>query len=165
MKNFLNKGLFLSMKRRRRLQAVPITIGILLLAFLVIILRVFLNVPSQQARAAVEKFYNYEQKGSFSDSWELFHPYMKQKFTKSAFIQDRAHVFIGHFGAETFTYEISKAEEFEKWKPDESQKTLNNGYKVIVTQSYNGKYGKFHFQQEVFVVKYKGVWTILWNYN
>lgn len=153
------------MKRRHRLQVVPLTIGILLFAFLVIILRVSLNVPSHQAVAAVEKFYDYEQKGSFSESWELFHPYMKQKFTKSAFIQDRAHVFIGHFGAETFTYEISEAEEFEKWKPDASQKTIKNGYKVIVTQSYNGRYGKFHFQQDVYVVKHKGEWTILWDYN
>ena len=153
------------MKRRLQLPIIPIFIGILILVLLLIILRVFLFGFSNQATETVEKFYEYEQEGNFSDSWNLFHPYMKQKFTKSAFIQDRAHVFIGHFGAETFTYEISKAEKFDKWKPADGQNAVKNGYKIIVTQKYNGKYGKFNFQQEVYVVMHKGKWTILWDYN
>lgn len=152
-------------KRRNQLPIPPILIGILLVAFLLICLRIFLFSSSTQAEDIVEKFYQYEQKGNFSDSWELFHPYMKERFSKSLFIQDRAHVFIGHFGADTFSYEISKPVEFDKWKPENGQDNFKDGYKMVVTQKYSGKYGKFNFQQEVYVIKHKGKWTILWDYN
>lgn len=138
---------------------------IIILVTLFIMLRGLLFSPSHKAVETVERFYSYEQEGNFSDSWSLFHPYMKQKFTKSAFIQDRAHVFIGHFGTETFTYEIGEAKKFENWKPEDSHTVIKNGYKMLVTQKYNGKYGKFNFQQEVYVVKHKDKWVILWDYN
>ncbi|MBT2661741.1 hypothetical protein [Bacillus sp. ISL-45] len=152
-------------KRRNQLPMLPILIGILLVALLLIYLKFFLFNSPTQAEDIVEKFYQHEQKGNFSDSWELFHPYMKERFTKSSFIQDRAHVFIGHFGADTFSYEISKPVEFDKWKPEDGQETFGSGYKMVVTQKYAGKYGKFNFQQEVYVVKHKGEWAILWDYN
>ncbi|WP_423408279.1 hypothetical protein AABM38_21955 [Heyndrickxia sp. MSNUG] len=153
------------MKRQHQLRILPIFIGISILVFIFIVLRIFMFGLSNQATQTVEKFYAYEQEGNFSDSWSLFHPYMKQRFTKSEFIQDRAHVFIGHFGAETFTYEISKAEKFDKWTPENGQNVVKNGYKMVVTQNYNGKYGNFNFQQVVYVVKHKGEWVILWDYN
>lgn len=143
----------------------PILIGILLVVFLLICLKILLFNSSTQAEDIVGKFYYYEREGNFSDSWELFHPYMKERFTKSSFIQDRAHVFIGHFGADTFSYEISKPVKFDKWKPEEGQDNLRDGYKMVVTQKYAGKYGKFNFQQDVYVVKHKGKWAILWDYN
>lgn len=153
------------MKRRKHLSILSILIGILLVVSLLVFLRISLFSPSAQAEHTVEKFYQYEQKGNFSDSWELFHPYMKERFNKSSFIQDRAHVFIGHFGADTFSYEVSKPVKFKKWKPEDGHENFQNGYKMIVTQKYEGKYGKFNFQQEVYVVKHKGKWTILWDYN
>lgn len=153
--------------RKKRYQKLIFTflIGILLIAFLIFFLRLLLFSTSSQAADTVEKFYQHEQEGNFSDSWELFHPYMKERFTKSSFIQDRAHVFIGHFGADTFLYEISKPEKFDNWKPEDGKRNFKSGYKMVVTQKYSGKYGKFNFQQEVYVVKHKGTWNILWDYN
>lgn len=90
---------------------------------------------------------------------------MKSKFPKAAFIQDRAHVFIGHFGTETFNFEISEAEKIEHWIVEKGQPEFKMAYKFIVTQKYNGKYGKFNFQQEVFTVKHKDEWLILWDYK
>ena len=78
---------------------------------------------------------------------------MKEKFTKAAYIQDRSHVFIGHFGAETFSYEISEAEHIEGWRAAKGEKSFKSAYKFEVTQMYTGKYGKFSFIQEVYVLE------------
>lgn len=113
----------------------------------------------------VDQFYSYEQDGNFADSWKLFHPYMKKKFPKPSFIQDRSHVFIGHFGAETFSYDIGEPEEIEGWTMEKEQKPFKIVYKFQVRQNYKGKYGAFSFQQDVFVVEHKEQWVILWDYN
>jgi hypothetical protein len=143
-------------------------IGIVLI---VSILTIFLAMkfaffsPSNQAKEMVDEFYRYEADGDFANSWNLFHSAMKEKFTKGNYIQDRAHVFMNHFGVETFTYTIGKPEEVKKWKMSKTGPLLKNVYKVPVTQTYKGKYGNFDLKQEVFVVKEKGEWRILWDYN
>ncbi|KAA2301856.1 hypothetical protein FY526_22830, partial [Clostridioides difficile] len=48
---------------------------------------------SDEAAAVAEEFYKYEQTGDFGSSWELFHPLMKERFPKSAYVQNRAHIF------------------------------------------------------------------------
>jgi hypothetical protein len=121
--------------------------------------------PSNQAKEMVDEFYRYEADGDFANSWNLFHSAMKEKFTKGNYIQDRAHVFMNHFGVETFTYTIGKPEEVKKWKMSKTGPLLKNVYKVPVTQTYKGKYGNFDLKQEVFVVKEKGEWRIMWDYN
>jgi hypothetical protein len=138
--------------------------GVIIIIFLIIIKSVFLPFGNS-AEATVEKFYSYEQKNNYSDSWELFHPYMKAKFPKPSFIQDRSHVFIGHFGAESFTYKISDAEKVENWRPAKGEPAFKVAYRHLVTQYYVGKYGKFSFVQEVYTVKHKGEWAIVWDYN
>jgi hypothetical protein len=50
------------------------------------------------------EFYEYEQLEDYSRSWELFHSSMKERFPKGDYIQDCVHVFIGHFGADTFEF-------------------------------------------------------------
>ncbi|MBS8265740.1 hypothetical protein DYI25_15040 [Mesobacillus boroniphilus] len=117
------------------------------------------------AANTVEEFYSYEQKNNYSSSWELFHPYMKERFPKPAFIQDRSHVFIGHFGADSFDFTVSDGKEIKNWRPAKGEKPFNTAVKFLVTQTYNGKYGKFSFVQEVYVVKHQKEWTIIWNYN
>lgn len=117
------------------------------------------------AADTVEEFYSFEQENNYSSSWELFHPYMKERFPKPAFIQDRSHVFIGHFGAESFDFTISEGEKFKNWRPAKGEKPFKTAIKFLVTQTYNGKYGKFSFVQEVFVVEHQKEWTIIWNYN
>ncbi|MDQ1144244.1 hypothetical protein QE429_001071 [Bacillus sp. SORGH_AS 510] len=113
----------------------------------------------------VEEFYSYEQEGDFANSWALFHSSMKKKFSKGNYIQDRAHVFMNHFGVETFSYTMGELEELKDWKMSKTGPSLKNVYKVPITQTYKGKYGNFDLKQEVFVVEEKGKWTILWDYN
>lgn len=121
-------------RRRRPLSKYALIIVIFVIFPFLIIIRSVIFFPASQAKETVDNFYAYEQQGNFSDSWNLFHPFMKQKFTKAAFIQDRSHVFIGHFGVDTFTYTISKAEKFDNWKAREGQSIIKEGYKMIVTQ-------------------------------
>lgn len=151
------------MRRKQHLKIIILVICIL--SVFLFSIRLIILSPAKKAETIVSKFYSFEQDGNFSDSWNLFHPFMKEKFPKSAFIQDRAHVFIGHFGAETFSYEIGDPTEVKGWKPAKGEKSFKNAYKFLVKQNYSGKYGKFSFNQEVYVVKYKKELVILWDYN
>ncbi|MGD7043275.1 hypothetical protein [Jeotgalibacillus proteolyticus] len=118
-----------------------------------------------QSKAVVEEFYEHEQKGDFTDSWELLHSFMKDRWNKGTFIQDRAHVFINHFGADTFQFTIEEADEIEDWKMAKDLPPVVKAHKFIVFQTYKGKYGKFSFIQEVYVAEEHGEWRILWDYN
>ncbi|HAQ06869.1 MAG TPA: hypothetical protein DCR24_04840 [Bacillus bacterium] len=143
-----------------------------LIVLLIVIIFVFIfavrflfKSPESQAKLSVSRFYTYEQEGNFSDSWSMFHPFMKQKFPKASFIQDRAHVFIGHFGADTFTFKVGDAKEVSGWKAAKGEAPFKSAYKFVVTQNYKGKYGKFSFNQDVYVVQIKEDWLILWDYT
>lgn len=153
--------------RRKRVSPLLLPVISILIAGIAVAsgVKLFLFSPDRQAKAVVEQFYLFESEGNFSDSWELLHPFMKKRFPKNAYIQDRSHVFIGHFGAETFTYTLSEGEEVENWKMEEGRAPFQTARKYLVTQSYHGKYGKFNFQQEVYVVSHKDKWVLLWDYN
>src|SRR5690606_17000067 len=125
----------------------------------------FLNTPSNQAENAVEEFYSYEQEGAFSDSWEMFHPFMKERFEKGHYLQDRAHVFLNHFGVNTFTFSIEDAEVVHDWQIEEDAGTIDEVYHIPVTQYYQGKYGNFSIVQDVYVTNLDEEWTILWDYK
>lgn len=156
------------MRRRRRLPRILLPISLVfIIGLLLFWVGSLLFSSERSAKAVVEDFYTYEAEGAFSDSWELLHPFMKERFAKAAYTQDRSHVFNGHFGAETFTYTINDGEEITGWKMEESRAPFDTAYHYIVTQHYNGKYGKFNFQQDVYVVKNQdeGNWQILWDYN
>ncbi|WP_066092152.1 hypothetical protein [Neobacillus novalis] len=140
-------------------------IGILLAAGMFIVFQFIRASPDKQAGSVVDEFYRYEQEGDFAKSWALFHSAMKEKFPKGGYIQDRAHVFMSHFGVETFTYTAGKSEKLEKWKMAKTGPALDNVYRILVTQTYKGKYGNFDLKQEVFVVKEKDEWRIMWDYN
>jgi len=141
------------------------------ISLLLIVMVVFLLIkgslfsPGSQALAVVDEFYRYEQEGEFSKSWSLFHSAMQEKFSKDNYIQDRAHVFMSHFGVETFTYKLGKPEKLEKWKMSESGKEHKNIFKVSVTQTYKSKYGTLKLNQEVYLIKEKEKWKIAWDYN
>lgn len=152
------------MRRRRKLPLVPIGIA-LVLFFIIFLFSSFLFSSSQQAERVVDQFYGYEQDGNYSDSWELLHPEMKKKFKKGPYIQDRAHVFNGHFGADTFSYTIEEEDKEENWRMSADSTAHEVAYKFVVTQKYNGKYGSFSFLQDVYVVEHKGDWLIVWDYN
>ncbi|MFC7321729.1 hypothetical protein [Halobacillus campisalis] len=121
--------------------------------------------PEQQAKRIVESFYTYEQEGNFSDSWELLHPFMKEKFAKGSYLQDRAHVFMNHFGVTTFTFSLEGSKKIKNWTMEKDRDPIGVVYATTVIQTYKGKYGHFKLHQEVFVAKVEGEWVILWDYN
>ncbi|OLS33964.1 hypothetical protein [Bacillus sp. MRMR6] len=121
--------------------------------------------PGKQVKEVVEEFYSYEQAGDFAQSWGLFHSKMKEKFSKGPYIQDRAHVFMNHFGVETFDFELGEPEELKKWNLSKEGPEMKEVFKIPVTQIYKGKYGNFTLHQEVFVIKEKDQWKIAWDYN
>ncbi|MEH7438569.1 hypothetical protein V7182_13940 [Neobacillus drentensis] len=151
-----------SVSSKRLLSGILVLAGIFAIFF--IIRTVFISSTSE-AKDVVDEFYEYEQDGDFANSWALFHSSMKKKFSKGNYIQDRAHVFMNHFGVETFSYTIGELEELKEWKMSKTGPSLKNVYKVPVTQTYKGKYGNFDLEQEVFVTEEKGKWRILWDYN
>lgn len=120
---------------------------------------------SDKPITVVEAFYSYEQSGNFADSWELFHPLMKETWDKTEFMTDRLHVFRDRFGADTFQFTIIEDDEMKDWKMAEDAEPLDMVYKFTVIQNYNGKYGKFSFLQEVYVAQDEDTWRILWDYN
>ncbi|WP_342433097.1 hypothetical protein [Neobacillus sp. FSL H8-0543] len=153
---------------RRSAPSKGILLGILLVVVTVVVflfLRGSLLSPGKQAIAAVEEFYQNEQVGEFSGSWGLFHSTMRERFSKGHYIQDRAHVFMNHFGVETFTYTLSKPEKVDNWKMSKKGPVMKNVYKFLVTQTYKGKYGNFDLKQEVIAVEEKGKWKIAWDYK
>ncbi|PEU72554.1 hypothetical protein CN397_06660 [Priestia megaterium] len=121
--------------------------------------------PSHQAKSAVKEFYTLEQEGNFSESWDLFHSSMKKKWTKGAYIQDRAHVFLNHFGVDTFTYSIEDVEKRKSWKMENDRKAFPVVYEMTVIQTYKGKYGNFDLVQKVYAVREKGKWKVVWDYK
>jgi hypothetical protein len=153
---------------RKTVRSKGMLVGILLTISVFILFLVIKGAffsAGKQAVAVVEEFYQYEQAAEFSKSWSLFHSAMKEKFSKGNYIQDRAHVFMNHFGVETFTYTLEKPEELKKWKLSKDSPTMKNVYKILVTQTYKGKYGNFDLKQEVYVIQEKGKWKIAWDYN
>ncbi|WP_238941938.1 hypothetical protein [Bacillus sp. REN10] len=121
--------------------------------------------PNEQAERVVRQFYEFEQEARFSESWELFHPLMKERFAKGDYIQERAHVFMSHFGVETFSFSLGSVKKMENWKGAEESAPLKAVYQVPVIQMYQGKFGNFSLHQEVFVTEHKGEWLILWDYE
>ncbi len=156
------------MYRKKSVQLKRFVMGMGLLVCIVFIftlVRGAMGSPDNEAVAVVEEFYEYEQAGEFSSSWNLFHPSMKERFTKGFYIQDRAHVFMNHFGVETFDFKIGEPEHMEQWKMTKDSPVMKDVYKMLVTQTYKGKYGNFDLQQEVFAVEEKEKWKIVWDYN
>ena len=154
------------MRRRRGVSKtiVPLVLGILMIGSLVWLIAGFFS-DERQAKGVVREFYTYEQEGAFAESWELFHTVMKAKFPKGHYLQDRAHVFMNHFGVETFSFTISDEEKLDSWSIEKGAKPLKDVYKMTVIQTYKGKYGNFDLQQDVFAVKEKGEWKVLWSYQ
>jgi len=156
--------------RRRFAKGMPIKgIFVLLLSLIFILLlgRLFGGDEPAAARDAVDAFYSFEKDSNFAESWELFHPYMKAKFEKNHYIQDRNHVFMQHFGVTTFEYDIGSAKKVTDWtismQPDAPP--IDVVYRVPVVQHFKSKFGTFNIDQDVFVANHDGEWLILWTYK
>ncbi|HLU23417.1 MAG TPA: hypothetical protein VKZ77_13210 [Bacillaceae bacterium] len=121
--------------------------------------------PTDEVKKVVTEFYTLEQQGMYSSSWMLFHPIMQEKFKKPHYIQDRAHVFMNHFGVETFSFTIEEPEKLETWKITSDSPTFEDVYKVKVTQTYESKYGNLQILQDVIVIQEEDQWKIAWDYQ
>ncbi|MGJ9459602.1 hypothetical protein [Oceanobacillus sp. CF4.6] len=149
------------MRKRSNVNYIFIAVFAIVVGIVIFVFQLTWISPSQQAKNVVNEFYGYEQEAAFTASWELLHPLMQERWSKTAYITDRAHVFMGHFGVETFEFAIEEVGEIETWKMAEDSPSLKEVYLFNVTQSYHGKYGKFHFSQVVYVVNTKDTWKIL----
>ncbi|GAE91962.1 hypothetical protein JCM21714_934 [Gracilibacillus boraciitolerans JCM 21714] len=113
----------------------------------------------------VDTFYQYEQQGGdFSNSWELFHSLMKDKFNKNSYVQDRSHVFLEHFGVETFKFSVSEPEKIKNYQVDEERAIPQVAYLLNVTYFYESKYGYLEIHQPVIVLEEDEEWKIIWQY-
>ncbi|WP_227939566.1 hypothetical protein [Alkalihalobacillus deserti] len=148
---------------RKQKPSFILMIPIALIAFVTFIL-ILLPSENQQAHKIVDQFYSAEQEADFDSSWELLHSEMKNKFSKSAYMQDRVHTFMSHFGADTFTYSMTKPKKIKSWKMTKDAKPME-AYEVVVTKEYNGKYGHFNFVQYVYVSLDGEQPAILWDYK
>lgn len=160
----------LDMLRRRNRNALLKKIGFIAIIVLLLWLiartipYLFQADTSDEAAAVAEEFYKYEQTGDFGSSWELFHPLMKERFPKSAYVQNRAHIFMQHFGVETFELEMEKPErEFDVTVID-GVKPFSEAYRIRVTQKYTGTFGQFDIVQTCYLVEDGDEWTLLWYY-
>ncbi|WP_417898697.1 hypothetical protein ABN702_21910 [Bacillus haimaensis] len=152
-------------KRQRQRQFLVGMVGVFLLIIIVLILNLIFSFGKDTAAGTVHQFYEYEQDGDFGRSWELLHPVMQEKFGRSAYFQDKAHVFIGHFGAETFSYEVSDSKKLKDWRMEKEGEVFETVYEFEVELTYHGKYGHFLYIQYVYVVKEEKEWMILWDYK
>ncbi|THE11903.1 hypothetical protein E1I69_12875 [Bacillus timonensis] len=153
------------MRRRRGLpiQLILIIVGAIL--FVILVISFFRSSPEEEAKELVHSFYKYEQDADFGSSWELFHPLMQERFQKADYIQQRNHVFVGHFGTDTFKFTIEDAEKLKSWQMTQNSTTFHDVYKVPITQTYKSTYGTFSIHQDVFVVHEDGDWMLLWSYR
>ncbi|MGD6870868.1 hypothetical protein ACQCU1_01585 [Sutcliffiella horikoshii] len=162
------KGLMRLLKRRRSKtgnRVIVIIIGTgLIFIFFYIVFSLLIN-AERDARKIVSEFYHYESNGNYGESWELLHTEMQIRFDRGTYVQDRAHVFNGHFGTDTFTYEVSEGKKTKEWRMIKDGETFKTVYEFKVQQDFKGKYGHFMFVQYVFVGKEEGEWRILWDYN
>lgn len=150
-------------RRIKRKQLMAICFLIMLLFCLFALL--FKSASPNQAKKTVEDFYTFEQKGEFAASWGLLHKDVQARFPLKDYVTDRSHVFMGHFGADTFSFDIEKGEKHKKWRAEPNGQTYKDVYSYTVKQNYQGKYGRFSFVQYVYVTTEKGEWRILWDYR
>ncbi|UOQ45569.1 hypothetical protein MUN89_06400 [Halobacillus salinarum] len=146
-------------------KGLAVFVFVILLAGGITVAILFLTNPSYQAKQAVEKFYNYEQKAEFADSWSMLNSRVQKKFTKNQYIQERSDVILKHFGGEDFSYEIKHRKKLKNWSMEQGAKPIATVYSMNVVQTYHGQFGNFTMYQDVFAAKEEGKWTILWNYN
>ncbi|RXT02869.1 hypothetical protein [Ammoniphilus sp. CFH 90114] len=159
-------------RRKQQLQQIGwLSLAALLVATLITFYLFPSSSPSSTGESltpqqVVEQFYQYEQTGDFGSSWELFHPLMKEKFSKESYIQQRAHVFMQHFDVTTFDYQLGDPVLVQEWKMGTASPALPQVYKVPVTLFYpSGIFGDFSIQQDVFLALEETEYRILWPYS
>ncbi|GAE28156.1 hypothetical protein JCM9140_4361 [Halalkalibacter wakoensis JCM 9140] len=130
-----------------------------------VVLLLLIPTESQKATKAIDSFYTYEQDTQYSSSYELFHPKMKERFTREHYMQTR-----GNFiGTNSFTYQISKPKKVRDWQMSADAEPFEEVYKVTVTKEIQGDStnGNYQIKQDVYVAENleTGDWELLWGFN
>ncbi|GAK41100.1 hypothetical protein PUW24_13505 [Paenibacillus urinalis] len=158
------------MLRKRRangllkIVATLLIVGLLALLFFSI-QGVMKSNEEEDARKVIEQFYTYEQEGDFGSSWELFHSLLQERYKKPDYVQTRAHVFMQHFGTNTFKYEVSEPERLFDVQLIEGKEALAEVYQFTVTQIYHSSFGNFKMVQPVYASQESGEWRVLWSFD
>ncbi|WP_409252166.1 hypothetical protein V1502_19040 [Bacillus sp. SCS-153A] len=153
---------------RRRNSPLPlIAFGLFLIFIVVLVLRSCAggSSPPDSQESTIKQFYKNEQDGDFGNAWELFHPEMKKRFSKSSYIQTKNHVFFGHMGVETFKVKIGELEKLEEWKMAKDGPVFKDVKVAEVTMTYNSQFGLMQIKQVCYVILDKGQWKIAWDYH
>lgn len=162
-------GIVLRRRPRRPVRRLPLPMALLVAALAVSVVsmtvHLFRTSDANRAKAAVERFYAFEQSGDFGSSWELFHSRMKARFAKDAYIQARAYIFMQQLGVRTFTFEIGKAERLSAWRTEEGGDVLTGVYRMPVIQRMDTVFGTMELKQIVHVARDDGEWKLLWPYG
>lgn len=152
--------------RRRTSSKLPILIVFAAVILLVLLLiRIFSGISDSSPKDVVKAFYLYEQDGDFGSAWELFHPIMQDRFSKNAYVTERSHIYMSHYGVETFSFELGEEEDVQNWKMSKDTEKFPNAYRVEVEQTFKSKFGTFTVNQDIYVVKEEDEWKIVWEFN
>jgi hypothetical protein len=151
------------MRRKNPFPLFAMGIGGIILIFLFI--SVFGGGGEQSPERVIEEFYEYEQKGDFGNSWELFHSEMKKKFGKSSYIQTKNHVFLGHMGVDTFEVDVGEIETMKKFSFSKDGPTFKDVRSAKVDLLFESQFGEMTISQVCYVAQENGEWKILWSYN
>ena len=133
--------------------------------FLMVAVRFISGFSKSEPEDVVSSFYHYEQEGDFGSAWELFHPVMKERFSKNAYVTERSHIYMGHYGVSTFTYEILEEEEVQNWKMAKDQEAFPTAYRLTAEQQFKSKFGTFKVVQDIYAVQHEDEWKIVWDFN
>jgi len=128
---------------------------------------IFFNSPRNEAKNVIEDFYELEQQSMYSKSWELFHPYMKEKVPREDYIESRPHLFMNHLDATNFRYEMESLDKVKDFTFEEGAREIDVVYRTTVHQYFSGKYGNFIISKNVYAaeVEEEDNWYILWDYS
>ncbi|WP_416147485.1 hypothetical protein ACM26V_14755 [Salipaludibacillus sp. HK11] len=155
------------MRNRMRRRRLPNHAPLLIMGgagFLIMII-IFVFISHGPEEKIVNKFYQYEQDQEFWNSYELFHPQMKERFSRSKYINQRSHIFVDHFDVDTYDLEVGNSKKIKNWQMSEEQEPLTDVYEIPVTKTYQSQFGEFSINQNVYAVKEDGEWYMMWDYH
>lgn len=119
----------------------------------------------RQLKKTVQQFYSYEQTGDYGSAWELFHPQMKDIYTKDYYIQLRAHIFMQQLNATQTRLTLGKPEKLGEWQLSEGAQPLSHVYRLSAEQRFLSSFGLLTMRQDVFAVKEADSWLLLWSFR
>lgn len=152
--------------RRRSSNKFPVIIIVcIVLLFVILMINLLTGIGEREPKDVVKAFYHNEQEGDFGSSWELFHPVMQKRFSKNGYVTERSHLYMSHYGVDTFSFELGDKEKVKNWKMSKDTKKFPEAHRFEVKQTFKSKFGTFTVVQDTYVVKDEKEWKIVWDYN